>query len=128
MAVYKVENGELVRIEEDFMNLVRPEWVEWDDFEEDLLRARLGFIRYDDEENVYRLFRRENVDRPEGELPKVRFIFDVNIDESNFDFILLEDSLPDFLAVMRMLEPLVNRQQRLNRELEKQAAIGIRRS
>lgn len=128
MAVYKVEKGELVRIEEEFMNLVRPEWVEWNDFEEDLLRTRLGFIRYDEEEGVYRLYRRENVARPEGELPKVRYIFDVSIDDSSFDLILLEDALPDFLAVMSMLEPLVNRQQRLSKELEKQAAIGFRHS
>lgn len=124
MAVYVVEKGELVKKGETIEEMVRTDWAEWEDYENGFLGDLLKFRRYDEEYNVYRLYRRENIDRPTGELPGVRYIFDVNIDDSNMDSILVNDSLPDFLAVLRMLEPLANRQARLDAEFEKYGPQG----
>lgn len=120
MAVYKVEKGELVKVGDTLEGMVRSDWAEWEDFEDGFLGALLKFRLYDDADDVYRLYRREEAERPDGELPGVKYIFDVNIDGSNFDYILVEDSLPQFLAVMRMLEPLATRKVRLDAEFEKQ--------
>ncbi|WP_296276760.1 hypothetical protein [Pseudomonas sp. UBA7530] len=118
MAVYEVVKGELVKVAAQLEDLLLPELAHVEDYEVGLLEKRLGFIVYDDVEDVYKLFRRGRLENAEGKLPGVRFIFDVSIDESAMDSILVkEDSLPDFLAVMRMLEPLVNRAATLRQEL-----------
>ncbi|WP_275546303.1 hypothetical protein [Pseudomonas sp. Marseille-Q0931] len=118
MAVYEVVKGELVKVAAQLEDLLLPELADFDDYEVGLLQKKLGFIVYDDVADVYRLFRRENMERAKGELPGIRFIFDVCIDGSAMDCILVkDDSLPDFLAVMRMLEPLVNRTASLRKEV-----------
>lgn len=121
MAVYQVVKGELDKVGETLEGLLRADLTEWDDWEEDVMSKGLQFHRYDEEEGVYRLYRREDVQRPAGELPGIRYVFDVNIDDSNIDYILVEDSLPQFLAVMKLLEPLAARKARLDAEFEKQA-------
>ncbi|SFP29095.1 hypothetical protein SAMN05216601_10874 [Ectopseudomonas composti] len=120
MAVYKVEKDELVKVGENLEDMVRSDWADWENFEDIFLGEQLKFRLYDDATGVYRLYRREEAKRPDGELPDVKYIFDVNVDGSNFDYILVEDSLPQFLAVMRMLEPLAARQVRLEAEFEKE--------
>jgi hypothetical protein len=119
MAVYKVEKGELVKAAETLESLVRDDWAEWEDFENVFLGDLLKFRLYDEVDGVYRLYNRLDAARPEGELPGVRYLFDVNLDDSNLDYILVTDSLPDFLAVMKMLEPLAARKVRLDAEFEK---------
>ncbi len=119
MAVYKVEKGELVKVGETLESMVRADLAGWDDFDEDLMYKGLGFVRYDDEDGVYVLYRRSEADRAPDELPGVMYVFDVNIDESNVDYILVTSALPDFLSVVKMLEPLVARKLRLDAEFEK---------
>lgn len=119
MAVYKVEKGELVKVGETLESMVRDDWAEWEDFENAFLGDLLKFRLYDEADGVYRLYNRLDAARPEGELPGVRYLFDVNLDDSNLDYILVTDSLPDFLAVMKMLEPLAARKVRLDAEFEK---------
>lgn len=120
MAVYKVEKGELVKVGETLESMVRAALAGWDDFDEDLMYKGLGFVRYDDEDGVYVLYRRSEADRAPDELPGVMYVFDVNIDESNVDYILVTSALPDFLSVVKMLEPLVARKLRLDAEFEKE--------
>lgn len=120
MAVYKVEKGELVKVGETLESMVRADLAGWDDFDEDLMYKGLGFVRYDDEDGVYVLYRRSETDRAPDELPGVMYVFDVNIDESNVDYILVTSALPDFLSVVKMLEPLVARKLRLDAEFEKE--------
>jgi hypothetical protein len=121
MAVYKVEKGELVKVGDTLEGLVREDWAEWENFESGFLGDLLKFRLYDEADDVYLLYRREDAARPEGELPGVKYLFDVNIDESNMDFILVEDSLPQFLTVLKLLEPLATRKVRLDAEFEKAA-------
>lgn len=120
MAVYKVEKGELVKVGDTLESLVRADLAGWGDFDEDLMYKGLGFVRYDDEDGVYVLYRRSEADRAPDELPGVMYVFDVNIDESNVDYILVTSALPDFLSVVKMLEPLVARKLRLDAEFEKE--------
>ena len=126
MAVYKVEKGELVKVGETLESMVRADLAGWDDFDEDLMYKGLGFVRYDEEDEVYVLYRRSETDRAPDELPGVMYVFDVNIDESNVDYILVTSALPDFLSVVKMLEPLVARKLRLDAEFEK-SELGRRR-
>lgn len=126
MAVYKVEKGELVKVGETLESLVRDDLANWENFDEDLMYKGLGFVRYDEEDGVYTLYRRSETDRPADELPGVMYVFDVNIDESNMDYILVTESLPEYLAVVKMLEPLVARKLRLDAEFEKKE-LGRRR-
>jgi len=122
MAVYKVVKGELEKVGETLEGLVREDLANWENFDEDLMYKGLGFVRYDEEDGVYTLFRRSETDRPADELPGVMYVFDVNIDESNMDYILVTDALPEYLAVVKMLEPLVARKLRLDVQLDKEVA------
>ncbi len=107
MAVYGIEKGELVQLAETLESMLSPELAGWSDF--DGLLSGLGMGLYDEVGDAYRLYRRQRYDEawPEGKLPGVKFMFEVNIDGDNFDVILIGDRLPDYLAVLRLLEPLV---------------------
>jgi hypothetical protein len=115
MAVFKIERGELVRVSETLEAMLRPDWADWEEYD-DFIRV-MGFIQYDDVVGVYRLYRREEFERPEGELPGVRYLFDVDIDGSNIDYILVGDDLPAYLRVLELLEPLVRRHERLQADI-----------
>lgn len=119
MAVYKAENGELVLVAETLESMLTPELANWEDWD-DLMRG-LGFSLYDEVSGAYKFYRRydsEN-DLPEGHLPGVAYMFDVNIDESNIDYILVSNRLPEYLQALKLLEPLVNRAEAVERELDK---------
>lgn len=107
MAVYGIEKGELVQLAETLESMLSPELAGWSDFDD--LLSGLGMGLYDEVGDAYRLYRRHCYDEawPEGKLPGVKFVFDVNVDGDNFDLILIGDRLPDYLAVLRLLEPLV---------------------
>lgn len=106
MAVYRLEKGELVLLAETLEDMLCPELAAWDDFD-DLLRG-LGMWLHEEVGDAYRLYRRSgDVHTPEGRLPGVKYMFDVNIDGDNIDYILIGDRLPDYLAVLRLLSPLV---------------------
>lgn len=126
MAVYKVEKGGLVKVGESLEALVKPSLANWENFDDDLMYKGLGFVRYDEEDGVYVLYRRDDAVRAADELPGVVYVFDVNIDESNIDYILIDaaEALPDFLAVVKMLEPLAARKLRLDAEFEKERLLN----
>ena len=103
MAVYTVENGQLKRVAED---LVQYTGVTWEEVgEPDEFFRKLGFFLQDDVELAYRRYQRVDGDR--AVLPGVVQLFDVMAHDSVIDYILLDDHLPNYLAVMTMLSPLV---------------------
>lgn len=126
MAVYRVEKGGLVRVGETLEELVKPSLANWENFDDDLMYKGLGFVRYDEEDGVYVFYRRDAAVRAADELPGVVYVFDVNIDESNIDYILIDaaEALADFLAVVKMLEPLAARKLRLDAEFEKERLLN----
>lgn len=122
MAVFKVVRGELERVAETIEALVREDLADWQEYDEFL--ASLGFIKYLEVEDVYRLARRENIDRPLGELPGVRYLFDVDIDGSNIDYILVGDDMPAYLRTVELLEPLVRLHDRVSAQVTAALARG----
>lgn len=105
MAVYTVENGQLKRVAEC---LAEYSGVAWDDgLDGDGFLAKLAFSNWDGVEGAYRLYQRADGDRTV--LPGVFHVFDVVAHESIPDFILVGDHLPDYLAVMAMIDPLAKR-------------------
>lgn len=119
MAVYKIENGELALVAETLESMLTPELANWEDWD-DLMRG-LGFSLFDEVSSAYKFYRRfdSKIDSPEGNLPGVAYMFDVNIDESNIDYILVSNRLPEYLQALKLLEPLVNRAEAVERELDK---------
>lgn len=107
MAVYGVEKGELVLLAETLEQMLCQELALWNEFD-DLIRD-LGMWLHDEVGDAYKIYRRPSHDEqwPEGKLPMVKFMFDVNVDGDSIDYILIGDRLPDYLAVLRLLEPLV---------------------
>jgi hypothetical protein len=119
MAVYKIENGELALVAETLESMLTPELANWEDWD-DLMR-NLSFSLYDEVSGAYRFYRRydSEKDSPDVNLPGVAYMFDVNIDESNMDYILVSSRLPEYLQALKLLEPLVNRAEAVERELDK---------
>ena len=70
MAVYKVVKGEVEKVGETLESLVRADLANWENFDEDLMYKGLGFVRYDEEDDVYSIYRRSETDRPADELPE----------------------------------------------------------
>ncbi|QIB50311.1 hypothetical protein [Pseudomonas sp. OIL-1] len=105
MAIYKVEQGQLVWVANDLEHIVGADWQDEDDSNDEFF-GRLGFGKYDEVLDVYTMYRRWEKGGQE-EMAGARWMFDVNIDGDNFDLILV-DSLPGYLTVMSMLEPVVN--------------------
>jgi hypothetical protein len=125
MAVYKLENGELALVAVTLESMLREElaeWEEWDQFMRDL-----GFTLYDEVSGAYKFYRREEHRVDSGDLPGVAYMFDVNIDESNIDYILVSNRLPEYLKVLSLLEPLVNRAEAIEKQLEKQLKEELKR-
>lgn len=108
MAVYGVQKGELVQLAETLEQMLSPDLARWEEYD-DLLRG-LGMSLHAEVGDAYKLYRRHRHDDPwpEGKLPGVKFMFDLSIDGDSFDYILIDASLPNYLAVLRLLEPLVN--------------------
>ncbi|PPS59697.1 hypothetical protein [Pseudomonas sp. BRM28] len=103
MAVYIVENGQLKRVAED---LVRYSQVNWEEIgDPDQFLRKMGFFLQDDVELAYRRYQRVDGDR--AVLPGIVHLFDVMAHDSTVDYILLDDHLGNYLAVMAMLSPLV---------------------
>ncbi|ASL27365.1 hypothetical protein [Azotobacter chroococcum] len=127
MAVYGVEKGELVLLAETLESMLCQELANWKEFD-DLLKD-LGLWVHDEVGDAYKLYRRQAHAEswPEGRLPGVKFIFDVNVDGDSIDYILVGDRLPDFLAVLRLLEPLVAADRDVAARAEKMRQEDLRR-
>lgn len=103
MAVYTVENGQLKRVAEEMAEYTGQNWDNYGSVDE--LLKDLGFFKQDDVELAYARYQR--VDGDCAALPGVVQIFDVSSHDFFVDFILVDDHLPNYLAVMAMLSPLV---------------------
>lgn len=128
MAVYKLEKSELVLVAETLESMLSPVLAEWEDW--DQFMQTLGFTLYDEVNGAYRFYRRSesSLESPAAELPGVAYMFDVNIDESNIDYILLSNRLPEYLTVLKLLEPLVNRSAAVEAQLEKDLRKELKKS
>lgn len=113
MAVYTVENGQLKRVAEC---LAEYSGVAWEDGQDGgSFLASMGFSNWDGVEGAYHLYQR--IDGDSTVLPGVFHVFDVVAHESIPDFILVGDHLPDYLAVMAMIDPLAKRSYALHAEI-----------
>lgn len=124
MAVYKIGNGKLALVAESLDNILPPALAEWEDW--DGLMDATGFTLLDEVDDVYRCYRRmsSRIESVEGQLHGVAYMFDVMIDDSNMDYILLSNRLPEYLEVLRLLEPLVNRSVAMREEVKRQIREG----
>lgn len=108
MAVYGLEKGELVVLAETLEEMLCPELAAWEVYDD--LMGALGLGQWDEVEGAYTLYRRARFEQdwPQGKLPGCKFLFQVEVDGENIDYILIGDRLPDYLAVLRVLQPLVD--------------------
>ncbi|PXX58517.1 hypothetical protein SAMN05660489_04950 [Pseudomonas sp. LAMO17WK12:I10] len=124
MAIYTVENGQLKRVAEQLEEYSGQQWEDtWDG--DDYLKS-MGFHLWDDAKDVYRHYQR-SAETSFKQLPEVLHIFDVQAHDGVIDYILVSDHLPDYLAVIAMLEPMCNRNAELKREVEAERTSGRRK-
>lgn len=117
MAVYAVRKAELVRVADSIEDVLVLQWDKLPGIKEAL--AAVGFVHEDDVPNAYWFFQRADAGqgRSEGALPGIRYVWAVFTDSLGGDFIIANDNLPDYLAVMGMLMPMVHRAEALEAEL-----------
>ncbi|AKA25498.1 hypothetical protein [Pseudomonas chlororaphis] len=124
MAIYTVENGQLKRVAELLEEYSGQEWNDgWDS--DDYMKS-MGFHLWDDVNEVYSNYQR-SADSTNKRLPGILHIFDVQAHGDVIDYILVSDHLPDYLAVVAMLEPMCNRNAELKREVEAERTSGRRK-
>lgn len=114
MAVYTVENGQLKRVAEELEAYAGWEWdSQWG--VSDCINS-MGFTLWDDAKDVYGQYQRGPGTRSKW-LPGIHYLFHVEAHGELMDYILIGDHLPDYLAVMAMLEPLRIRDAELRKEV-----------
>ncbi|WP_314407377.1 hypothetical protein [Pseudomonas kuykendallii] len=119
MAIYTLKGGVYSKVAEDISEMLPVEMVAWEDW--DALMRQLGFIRYDEVSGGYRLWMRTHgsMERHDKTMLGCKYMFDVDLDEETLNLVLVDDNLPDFLMMMRELQPLVLRGEALEREMAK---------
>lgn len=122
MAVYNFKQGQFERIADTLEELLPAALKHWDNSDELFLSLR--FKRHDDVLDVYRTYVRQGsvsaVEKMALWLPRVKWLVDVETDDSCFDIVLIEDSLPDYLGMMAALQPLIQRNKDLQVEIQQQ--------
>lgn len=68
-----------------------------------------GFYRHDDVCDVYTVYRRQSGSAAHKWMPAIHWVFAVQTHDDDLDFILVEDSLPDYLGALREFQVLVDR-------------------
>ncbi|WP_301361859.1 hypothetical protein [Stutzerimonas nitrititolerans] len=114
MAIYTVQNGQLIKVAATLEEFVGQELIE----DYDKFLAGQGFYVLEKEVNAYTMLSRREEGGAPGELAKVRYIFDVEVSDDSVEYIFVEDELGDLLAVIGKLEPLVAKGLRLESEFE----------
>lgn len=119
MAVYEFNQGKFERVAEAIDELLKGRAIRWEGVDE--LMAQLRFMPHDDVPNVYVSYRRRQADGSSTKLADwkrdVCWVFEVTVAEDGIDFVLVKDSLPDYLALLAALEPLVQRRKDLVAEV-----------
>ena len=111
MAVYKLSGGAFQRVGEDLQALVPAVVLETPDLHA-VLRA-IGFLLSDDIDDSVMIFRRNPAGGAVHYLPGVRWVFVVFVDGDVADFVLVGDSLPDYLEMLSQLQPVINRRREI---------------
>ena len=116
MAVYMFNNGVFKKESPTLEELLPAELVDWEGFDE--LLKRLGFSKDDEVLGVFTSYVRVGEARDDRWLPALKWIIDVETYESSFDLVFIEDSLPDYLGVMAVIQPLIDRSKEIHKEIE----------
>lgn len=111
MAVYKFNNGEFQRVGEDLGELVPAHLLSSTELHGVMINA--GFWLSDDIDGTVSIYRRAPAGGGVHYLPGVRWVFDVSVDGEALDSVLVGDSLPDYLALLGLLQPLIARRREL---------------
>lgn len=119
MAVYLLKQAELVRIADQIDEVFKADWDFCGSLENALRLA--GFSPHDAVPGAYRVFRRLGNDLEKRKaLPDIAYVW--ILDElCSMDIVLATDSLPDYLVMRQMMEPVVRRA----REIEEEVAASL---
>ncbi|HGM5018384.1 TPA: hypothetical protein ACKPYW_002795 [Pseudomonas aeruginosa] len=115
MAVYEFKNGQFQRLAEsldDFDGTFRAWEGEVSEF-----AAQRGMLFHDDVDGVYDLYLRDPGGKVFSRLRDYRWWFRVYDGAFMTDDVLVPDSLPDYLAFMALLQPVVARAEAVAREV-----------
>lgn len=115
MAVYKFNGGVFQRVGEDLGDLVPAHLL--DAAELHVMMMGIGFLLSDDIGGVVMTYRRAPAGGGVHYLPGVRWVFDVSVDGEAIDWVLVGDSLPDYLALLGLLQPVITRRRELAAEV-----------
>jgi len=107
MAVYEFKNGQFQRIAES-MEAFDSGLKDWEG-ETSEFAAKRGMLYHDDVDGVYDLYLRDPSGKTFSRLRDYRWWFRVYDGLFMFDDVLVPDSLPDYLAFMALLQPVVAR-------------------
>ncbi|WP_110641040.1 hypothetical protein [Salinicola sp. CPA57] len=119
MSVYHIENGGLVKIAETIND-----WVP-SDGSQAVAWHRVGFEEVEENEGAFTWYEASELvdDAPQLDAYLFAFAVEAGSDLSRW-VVLVRDSLPEFLLVMKMLEPLLTRANYLQVEAEIQRRMG----
>lgn len=115
MAVYKFNGGAFQRVGEDLGELVPAHLLET--AERQRAMGTVGFWLSDTVCDSVAIYRRAPAAGGVHYLPGVSWVFDVSVDGEAIDWVLVGDSLPDYLALLGLLQPLIARRRELAAEV-----------
>ncbi len=116
MAVYKFNSGALQRVGEDLGELVPAYLVDTPELHAAMMAV--GFLLSDDIDGAVLIYRRAPAVSGVHYLPGVRWVFDVSVDGEAIDWVLVGDSLPDYLALLALLQPVIARRREIVAEVD----------
>lgn len=115
MAVYKFNGGAFQRVGDDLGEMVKAHLL--GSAEVQRAMDAIGFWLSDAIGDSVLIFRRAPATGGVHYLPGVRWVFDVSVDGEAIDSVLVGDSLPDYLALLGLLQPLITRRRELAAEV-----------
>ncbi len=107
MAVYELKNGQFQRLAESLDDFDAT-FKAWEGDVAEFAAAR-GMLYHDDVDGVYDLYLRDPSQKTFSKLRAYRWWFRVYDGAFMADDVVISDSLPDCLAFMGMLQPLISR-------------------
>lgn len=115
MAVYKYESGEFTKLAASLDDLDGT-FKEWKGLVGEFATSK-GMVLLDDVDGVYELYCRNPSNQTFSRLREYRWWFRLVDELGVADDVMIPDSLPDFLAFVGQLQPLVIRAEALVREV-----------
>lgn len=117
MNFYVLEDGKLEACRPD-VGAIFMEEIGEDTTLRNELCGSLGFVAMDDVEGAYTVFRRVGPGLTDSAFGHAQYVWLVEHAEDHLDVVITTGGLPEYLTVLRMLEPLVNRRRALEAEIE----------